>query len=819
MIAPDLPQSEFTPDQEHWRRPITGQVWPAGRDSAGLPHATFLSPPFPKTITIHLDRGSLAWANALDLHLFNRSAADCLTGIRLLAQATQGDNPQACYHSGVLEPLAAGSGRRVQFHVDTLVSDGRSWDWSRATTLEIILALPKDSPHRGDLAVVVEEVRCLRLTRPVGPRLTEAGLGRVVSPGNCLANQRNGRMEMTWSPRGQATAAIRTRPPLPWPLESCHCLLAGRIMGRQVGFPPDWDPGDASDQHWRHFLHRHHFLRALVAEHAQTRAANLEAAAATAISDWITRHPVPLRSSGGCAPAWETLSTAWRLWEWLRVLPAMAAQPGFGRPNLNLLLRSAWEHAWHLMAHQGHPTNWALVEAAVLALAGLELDCFRDAPAWAGVGLERLSVQARRQFWSDGTHFELSPLYQAICLEALLTVDLALTARGLALPADVAGSVDLGLQHLRALRRPDGAWPALNDSWGLDQDFAAVLDLVQAAGRQGGAPEEGSDGPERGAGGAGRHFHRAGICLLGGVGASSGGNRLLLRAGPAGAAHAHDDALSLDVSLGGRPFVVDPGVSTYETNHGLTAHYRSLAAHSLPWMAGWSRSASDMTWSRRIASDQVSLTSAAAPGLEAASAAAWGPWAKSELAGVIFRGVVCCLGEYFVVRDHFRGRGMRQVEVGWQFAPGELEVAKDGLAAWLHGPQGVVGSLLGPGPGQGLELIRLEGCQDPLGGWVAKAGQDIPAAHLSHRLTAPLPLTLVWLLWPGRLEPGAAHLLPGDLPGAVHLRLDRPGGGWDELTWGPPRLAARSPTGLRQGAIRLVRHDQDRAPRLRQLPG
>ncbi|MFH0997131.1 MAG: heparinase II/III family protein [Pseudomonadota bacterium] len=82
----------------------------------------------------------------------------------------------------------------------------------------------------------------------------------------------------------------------------------------------------------------------------------------------------------------------------------------FRKTVKEMMLRSFWEHAHHLMDHQGHPNNWMVVESAALTLAGMCLPEFQEAEAWLETGILRLKNEFIRQFMDDGTHYELSPL-------------------------------------------------------------------------------------------------------------------------------------------------------------------------------------------------------------------------------------------------------------------------------------------------------------------------------------------------------------------------------------------------------------------------
>ena len=373
-------------------------------------------------------------------------------------------------------------------------------------------------------------------------------------------------------------------------------------MGYSFGETVDWKANPFGVQEWTHFLNRHHFLRQLLVEavfrgdamerqgtesptevfvanplalkpsplagegrvmgkstrgqNPQVRPspgqsgpspASLFAKTEEFISDWIVSNPVPVDSNGGAGPAWETLSAAWRLREWL--LLTKYAWRDLTEEFKRLFLRSVWEHARHLNDHQGHPNNWIIVESAALTIAGLRFPEFNDALTWVETGLTRLQAAIREQFFSDGAHFELSPMYHAISLEALLDVIHALRAAGRNDSVALEKTAEKGAVFLRCLRRPDGTWPSTNDSGSYIGDYSALLSyavevlsfrnpLVTASFREH-EPKPLSVFPD------------AGIAILR-SGTGSAAHQLMFRAGPAGASHVHNDILSLELSAHGR---------------------------------------------------------------------------------------------------------------------------------------------------------------------------------------------------------------------------------------------------------------------------
>jgi hypothetical protein len=93
------------------------------------------------------------------------------------------------------------------------------------------------------------------------------------------------------------------------------------------------------------------------------------------------------------------------------------------------------------------------------------------------------------------------------------------------------------------------------------------------------------------------------------VSRSSAGEHIVIDGGPHGyrnAGHAHADALSLTVSVRGRPLLIDPGTACYTIDPVRRDHFRSTALHNTLLLDGrpqsvasgpfqWSRSASSTT--------------------------------------------------------------------------------------------------------------------------------------------------------------------------------------------------------------------------------
>jgi hypothetical protein len=572
-------------------------------------------------------------------------------------------------------------------------------------------------------------------------------------------------------------------PPHPHPKESADEILAGKIMGQDLGKEIQWDANPLGFLEWTHFLNRHHFVRELVLAFVRSGDDRYVLELDRLISDWVKRNPVPVGSNGGTGPAWETLSVAWRLREWLFVVEHAWRSDAFRESTKNEMLRSIWEHATSLMEHKGHPNNWIIVEAASLALTGLAFPEFKESDQWVNTGIERLRIEFSRQFFDDGVHFEISPMYHAICFHALLEVKLTADKRGVRLPDEFGESLERLSDYLAALCRPDFTWPSLNDSGSATQDYTTLMLLagevfqrsdllwIGSRGLQGEPPTTKLQA-----------FPDAGIAMMR-TDFTRNANSLVFRAGPAGASHVHEDVLSLDLTALGEPRLVDPGITTYAPDR-LTDHYRSAAAHNTILVNGKGRDLSrmsfldktkaagkDFLW-RSVTGTEAgptqdqSMGSPSVPaghettsqcllhesplvegGVEIVSGVCRGPWANAEHV-VLFRTVYFVRGAYWIVHDQAQGTGEHEITVCWQFAPGRAEMDLKTFGARfvdLRGPSFEIIPL--PGSNR-AEIEVFTGSFRPPRGWVSENGTDMPAISCAYNFTAKLPITLVWLLIP-----------------------------------------------------------------------
>ncbi len=685
--------------------------------------------------------------NLLTVRLRNDGPKPLLVGVTLIhgSESRGRDIPDVSL-SGGRALLEVGESTELLFPAEGVGSYGFPAAWTYIREIALSFAHEKTESEPGAIDIRIHGIDGEYREYPQGPRLTDVGLAHVIEPPGSSKSL----LDACFAAYADGSAAA-VPPPHPYPRHTAEDILGGLIMGRRLTLPIPWDANPTGELEWRHFLHRHHFLRPLIAACRETREARCAAFLRDIITNWIESNPAPVGSNGGAGPAWETLSVAWRLREWFYAIDALIPSDGLNDRTARLMLRSIWEHARSLMDHQGHPTNWLIVESSALALVGFRFPCFREAEMWRETGVDRLTGEAARQFMSDDVHFEISPLYHAICVTACLEVNETAQAVGRSLPDAFSRAVERSLEYVAALCRPDFTWPSINDSGSTGGDFTALLgwggrvfdrpDLVWigSKGREGAPPTRRTYVLDRAGIGVLRSSHEADA------------HHLILRAGPPGAGHAHADKLSLELTASGLPRLVDPGITAYAPGP-LTDYYRSADAHNMLLIDRKEPSIEDSGLDARIdpACATIVVRRTRDPVILSASSRDRVPEFPDACRRT--RTVVFVHRAYWIVVDQVDGHGERELTVCWQFTPSRVEVDIDTYAARVNDMRGAfeIVPLLGR-PRPVVEMFT--GSLSPPRGWVSIEGVDFPATQVRYSITTLLPVCLMWILYQYRESP------------------------------------------------------------------
>ncbi|MGO9121651.1 MAG: alginate lyase family protein [Desulfomonilaceae bacterium] len=686
--------------------------------------------------------------NQFSLTALNLSRDPVLVGMTLThGPESGGPGEDHISLSGGREELVPGVLRELKFPIECFGVYGRPAGWSDVRKIQLTFSYERTHTGSKELEIALYSLEGEFREIPPGPRLTREGLASL------LTAEIDGTLQTLAFPSHRSDdSGLLIPPPHKYPRENADEILTGKIMGQNVENPIRWDANPLGELEWTHFLHRHHFLKEFLLKPCNTGNEYYAEALDRIIAAWIHDNPVPLESNGGAGPSWETLSVAWRLREWLWVRGIAWSFTSFSRETRILMLRSIWEHARSLMDHKGHPNNWIIVESTALALAGICFPEFHEAETWFVTGLRRLRDELDKQFFADGVHFEISPLYHAICLHALIELKNAAVARQVDLPARFNDVVEKCAEYLVALCRPDFTWPSINDSGSFDADYSALMrnvagifhrDDFEWIGTKGSTGKQ----PSR----TFNVFPDAGIATIRSDW-DRDANFVLFRAGPPGAAHIHSDALSIEIAALGRPRLVDPGVTKYAPNT-LTDYYRSAAAHNVLLIDGCGPNRVGITWEKKIAPAGPDFAWWSDASLKAVKGVSRGPWEGIDEVFAHERTIFFVKGEYWLIKDLVTGSGKHEITGCWQFAPGRVETGITTFASRYidaHGDYFELIPLLGQTP---VEMEVSTGSLHPPRGWVSLGGTDQPATRCAYTVRTSLPICLAWLILPNLGKP------------------------------------------------------------------
>lgn len=359
---------------------------------------------------------------------------------------------------------------------------------------------------------------------------------------------------------------------------------------------------------------RLHHVTVLAAAWHQTEEARFAERALAHLRSWWRANP-PL-----CGIHWISgIELGLRLLAWVWARRLLDGFPGaadaFERDPLfhrQLHAHQAWIAALHSRGSSAN--NHLVAEMAGLLAASLAFPLFgEESAAWAGLAAATLEREAGRQTFPDGLNREMAAGYHVFALELFLVAGCEADAAGAplgdaywqavcAMADALAATVDAGLGTARQGDADDGR-ALLLDAPGRPAAGAVLEACARVLGPAPWwpplpRPGEGSVGAALLVGLARRRGHpaparpaarpnafpAAGITILRDPAPGPGEIWCRLDHGPHGylatAAHAHADALSIELRIGGRPVLVDPGTYCYHGERAWRDYFRSTVAHN-----------------------------------------------------------------------------------------------------------------------------------------------------------------------------------------------------------------------------------------------
>ncbi|MGW1975714.1 alginate lyase family protein [Streptomyces sp. NPDC001889] len=404
----------------------------------------------------------------------------------------------------------------------------------------------------------------------------------------------------------------------------------GRRAPAGYAFDVPYRSEDASGdikQIWE--LSRHQYLTVLAAAYAVTGNERYAERVAEHLRSWWTANP-PLRAAhwiSGIELGIRLLS-----WVWLRrLLDGWPGAAGLFEEN-PVALHQIWHHQRWLAAFPSRGSsanNHVIAEAAGQLAAACAFGWFPSSERWRAGALRSLERHLRSNTFDSGLNRELATEYHGLVLELGLAALAEADTAGVPVPAPVrlvllrmtdalAAVVDSGLRPPRQGDADDGHGLVV-DGAGTDR-WASLLATGDAVfGRLAWWPEvTGTDvrtpllaalirpGGPAAPRPASRpaHFADAGLTVLRGP----DGIWCRCDGGPHGflsiAAHAHADALSVEVRHDGVEVLADPGTYCYHGQPEWRRYFRSTLGHNTLQLDGADQSVSGgpFLWTRQARS-------------------------------------------------------------------------------------------------------------------------------------------------------------------------------------------------------------------------
>lgn len=357
---------------------------------------------------------------------------------------------------------------------------------------------------------------------------------------------------------------------------------------------------------------RHQHLTVLAAAYARTGDDRYADRVADHLKSWWAANP-PLRGAhwvSGIELGIRLLS-----WVWVRrLLDGWPGAPGLFEDNPEAL-HQIWHHQRWLAAFPSRGSsanNHVIAETAGQVAAACAFGWFPESPTWRADALRSVDKHLRHNTFESGLNRELATEYHGLVLELGLAAAVEADAAGVPVPDStwlvlrrmtdaLAAIVDTQLRPPRQGDADDGhglvvdgtgtnRWASLlatgealfgRRAWWPQAPGADVRTPLLASLARGARPGATSDRP------ASRpaHFADAGLTILRVPGSDSSGE-IWCRCdgGPHGflsiAAHAHADALSLEVRHDGVDVLADPGTFCYHGEPRWRSYFRSTLGHN-----------------------------------------------------------------------------------------------------------------------------------------------------------------------------------------------------------------------------------------------
>jgi hypothetical protein len=334
-----------------------------------------------------------------------------------------------------------------------------------------------------------------------------------------------------------------------------------------------------------------HFLT-LASAYSLTKDERYAAEFFSQLRSWAVQNPYGRGPNWNCA-----MEVALRAMNLLAAFETLRQSPQLDFDSLTFLLKLLQQHGDYISRNPEFSyiatSNHYLSDVVGFLWLGVMLPELEDEEGWRDSGWVAMLREMDKQVLADGADFEASTGYHRFVTELFLYSFMLCRANDVDIEQRYWTRLHQMLKYVRAYLRPDGFAPLIGDT-----DSGQVLPFVPRRADDHaylltiGAdvfddPElktpcvTSSSFPD-----AGMYIMRDGDLYLcfnaSGVGINGRGS------------HGHNDALSIEVSAGGRALIVDPGTYVYSADLEKRHQFRSTAYHSTVQIDGLEQNAIDV---------------------------------------------------------------------------------------------------------------------------------------------------------------------------------------------------------------------------------
>lgn len=324
------------------------------------------------------------------------------------------------------------------------------------------------------------------------------------------------------------------------------------------------------------------------------------------ILNWIDENPFAYSINWTCA-----MDVAIRAVNWIWAI-SLANEYFINKDSLKIILNSLYQHGVYIRGnleknYGGYSSNHYYSNLVGLIYLGLFFNGNKFANRWLDFAVKEFYKETLIQFYSSGVNYELSTSYHRLMTEMLISVIIQLKNNNYEIPTEILNRAEKAIEYIYYYTRPDGKAPIIGDAddgrlhilgkyIGWDRnDHKYLLAIGHLLfNRKEWTPKEINKYEEallllneipkaensNEIVTCSKFFYDAGIAIM-----RSENNHIMIKVSNQGAYetrgwHTHNDVLSFDLTLGGIPIIIDPGVGQYTGDIKERNYFRSTKAHN-----------------------------------------------------------------------------------------------------------------------------------------------------------------------------------------------------------------------------------------------